>query len=311
VSAKVISGLCMTSPPVDIFSFVSVRLTLLCRDIRLGTATGFVVRHDGVDFLITNWHVVSGKNAQTGIHLDETNLAEPDALVIDSHDRSIVGRWAPLNEALLRDDGTPLWREHPDGSGHPGGVDVIALPITAAAKHFQRLSLDDPPRFRARVTVASPVHVIGFPAGWGAAGNWPIWLTGHLATDPNLDFDRLPRFLIDCRTRGGMSGSPVVIRTTDFEDLEHPKGRSVFVGPPPVITRFLGVYSGRVRADLDLGFVWRPHVVREILTGARDEAIAPGRVNASQPGDDDVLAEIDRRWKGSKSVIDFDKGEAE
>jgi hypothetical protein len=57
---------------------------------------------------------------------------------------------------------------------------------------------------------ADPVSVIGFPFGLTAGGKLPIWATGTLATEPIVSFQDLPLSLVDCRTRQGQSGSPVI-----------------------------------------------------------------------------------------------------
>ena len=44
---------------IDNYSRSTIPITQFFRDIELGTATGFVWRHHGVNHLITNWHVVT------------------------------------------------------------------------------------------------------------------------------------------------------------------------------------------------------------------------------------------------------------
>jgi len=51
---------------LDSLSLSSLYLKLLVNGNELGTATGFVVAHSGRRFLITNWHVLSGRNPETG-----------------------------------------------------------------------------------------------------------------------------------------------------------------------------------------------------------------------------------------------------
>ena len=108
---------------------------------------------------------------------------------------------------------------------------------------------------------AMPVSIIGFPYGLATAGAWPIWKTGHIASDPDLDYDGRPAFLIDATTRGGMSGSPVVLRLSGGYNTKN--GKQILAGG--IATKFLGVYSGRIHADAEIGMVWRPHVINEIL----------------------------------------------
>ncbi len=101
--------------------------------------------------------------------------------------------------------------------------------------------------------------VIGFPLGLAAAGKLPIWKTGHVASDIDINYDGKPIFLIDATTKPGMSGSPVVAlvkglrRTSTGWNL----GGGEFI-------RFLGIYSGRI-GDSEIGRVWKPEVLDEIL----------------------------------------------
>jgi hypothetical protein len=106
-----------------------------------------------------------------------------------------------------------------------------------------------------------PVSIIGFPFGLSTAGAWPIWKTGHIASDPDLDYDDRPAFLIDATTRAGMSGSPVVLRS--YGGYASSKAHMVIGGGPG--TRFLGVYSGRIHNQAEIGRVWRPSSIKEIL----------------------------------------------
>ena len=223
----------------------------------LGTATGFCVEFKGRKFLVTNWHVVTGRDPDTGKVLSPTG-GLPDELAIRHHSSANVGTWIFKTERLQTPTGQNAWYEHPRGSA----VDVIALPLDSTTSDIQfyplNLGLAD---FDMVVHVAMPVSIIGFQFGLGAAGSWPIWKTGHIASDPDLDYDGRPAFLIDATTRGGMSGSPVVLRS--YGGYASSKGHITVGGGPA--TRFLGVYSGRIHDLAEIGRVWRPSVIEEIL----------------------------------------------
>ncbi len=51
---------------VDPLSARSLLLETAVNGYPLGTATGFVVQKGNQPYLITNWHVVAGRNADTG-----------------------------------------------------------------------------------------------------------------------------------------------------------------------------------------------------------------------------------------------------
>jgi len=46
----------------------------------LASATGFVVLRGRRPYLVTNWHVLSGRNATTGENLDQQYAARPDTI---------------------------------------------------------------------------------------------------------------------------------------------------------------------------------------------------------------------------------------
>ena len=276
---------------VDPLSWCSVRLRLRAGNQTLGTATGVTVRlEDAGNFLVSNWHVFSGRNADTG-ELRNRWGAEPDTVEVEHHSSKLVGRWVRVPYRLQDPDGRPLWKEHPSGARDGGGVrvDVAALPLSLPSRAFVRPFPLHGADSDAHPTVGAAVSVIGFPAGLGAAGSWPIWITGHIATDPTLDYDSRPVMLIDARTREGMSGSPVVIRTREIRATQ-PPGLHLMADWP--CEKFLGIYAGRLAEDLDIGYVWRPHVLREVLEGRITTTTAPGRFNSSLPGDESPVRDV-------------------
>jgi hypothetical protein len=48
----------------------------------------------------------------------------------------------------------------------------------------------------------------GVLIGGAPHGGWPIWMTGHIASDPGLDYYGRPVYLINASTGGGLSGAP-------------------------------------------------------------------------------------------------------
>lgn len=223
----------------------------------LGTATGFIVQKGSNYYLITNWHVVSGRNPETNQVQHQLGLT-PDAIFIWHHGKQL-GSWIKKKEVLYDEKGERRWLEHKKGRS----VDVIALPLqntgNDATLYTFDLSLAETDMLPE---VAMPVSIIGFPLGFTSAGFFPIWKTGHIASEPNLDYQREPLFLIDATTRGGMSGSPVVLRLTGGYKK---KDGSAIMSSSRHRTLFLGVYSGRLPRDSEIGRVWRPRLINEIL----------------------------------------------
>jgi hypothetical protein len=213
----------------------------------IGTATGFVVERESQRFLITNRHVVRG----TGV--------PPDQLAIAHHVAGKLGTWEFRDERLFDANGNPLWFEHPN---HPVDIDVAALPLTNLAG-IDVLPYDPwSPGMGLASGVSDPLSIIGFPFGVTGGGGLGIWVRGFVATEPSLDWNGLPCFLIDSRTRPGQSGSPVIAYSGGGAVATADGGVSFFSGP---VWQFFGVYSGRINADSDLGFVWKAQAVRDII----------------------------------------------
>ena len=117
------------------------------------------------------------------------------------------------------------------------------------------------------------VYVIGFPLGIAIAKHLALWKRGTIASEPRFDANGKPLILIDCATRNGMSGSPVIAQvqgvwggsstdsTVITEDTKIGTGR-----------KFIGVYSGHLGNDefqAQLGLVWKLRVIAEIVSAGQ------------------------------------------
>ncbi len=255
-------------------SFQSLYLETQFGEKSLSTATGFVVENSkGAPLLITNWHVVAGRHLDTKQPL-HSSAAVPDVLNIAHNQKGSLGHWVAKKESLYDESGKPLWWEHPQ---YGSRVDVVGLPLSEQEGiDYFPYSITGPSghnKLPAELKWGPSdfVNVIGFPFGWTGGGALGIWVQGAIATEPDLDHEDLPRFLIDSRTRSGQSGSPVVIyKRNGWVTLQD--GRPFMVHNP--ITLLTGVYSGRLSGDSDLGTVWKTSVV---------EAIAEGRSRGLRP----------------------------
>jgi hypothetical protein len=243
---------------IDPLSCVPLQLECFLRGNLIGTGTGFVIIYGGTNYLITCWHVVTGRHSATGKPMATTGVADLDAVGIWYHDAKRLGSWRQITEPLIDvTKGNRLWKEHPLSRQ----VDVIALalkPCDDVKVHNLDTSLA---RTDLVVYPSEPVSIVGYPFGIAAAGKFPIWKTGHIAYDIDLDYDKKPVFLVDATTRPGMSGSPVFARRIGG----YRSSKGVFhLGKNAL--RFLGVYSGRIREQADVGMVWKPSVIDDILS---------------------------------------------
>ncbi|TDZ41638.1 trypsin-like peptidase domain-containing protein [Mycobacteroides franklinii] len=160
------------------------------------------------------------------------------------------------------------WLEHPSYGQKvdvaamkirlPESPDVLCLPWDSGSPDIAYSN--------TKLWVTQNVSIVGYPYGLNN-NNLPVWVRGSIATEPELLYvndqgEGLPLFLVDARTRKGQSGSPVML-------FRHP-GEVVATGPNSAgvthgtQSKLLGVYSGRVNRDSDLGYVWRVGIVDEI-----------------------------------------------
>jgi len=239
-------------------SVQSLYISMFFNSQVLATGTSFAVNTADGPYLVTNRHNVTGRNPQTGEPLSKT-CGIPNRLEVVHNRKGRLGEWVVKNESLERADGTPRWIEHPRLGEK---VDFVALKLTDLSD--VELYPYDPAGGGADIFLgpADPVSVIGFPFGLTAGGAFGVWATGFLASEAIVDFDGLPIQLIDCRARQGQSGSPVIAYRSGGAVKMSDGSTAVFDGP---VERFLGIYSGRVNAESDLGIVWKASAIAELI----------------------------------------------
>jgi hypothetical protein len=242
---------------------------------KLSNASSFLWAHDSRIFLVTNWHVLSGRNALTGAVMHATG-AIPSELKVHSYLR--VGTPTPPEKGFrvtytsivvqLVDSATqlPKWVEHP---AYGRRVDVAALDVTEAVVglHYACVNLleGDIPK---HIDPGDDVFIIGFPFGLITGAQAPIWKRGSIALDPGLNPEGLPKMLVDTATRPGMSGSVVIAMfpTPEHDVRRGDDPRPIYLKEYPSI---IGVYSGRHYPDLEqaqLGIVWKRAMIEAVVS---------------------------------------------
>ncbi|QOD12696.1 serine protease [Psychrobacter sp. 28M-43] len=253
---------------VELPSLKSLFIEMYFNDQLLSTGTATLISNTRESHcaLVTNRHNVTGRHQETGKCLSAT-LGVPNNIVIYFHrSGDDVGNWIKVKLPLYREDETPFWIEHPELGEKADivalnlnwGSDVLKLP------YYLKLDLD---RVGMVVSPAETLSVIGFPFGMSTTGKLPIWATGFLAQELGLITKSNPVFLIDCRTRQGQSGSPVIaFRTSGHRSI---KDKRISASLSSNTTwEFLGIYSGRVNAESDLGKVWHVSSLEELINAA-------------------------------------------
>lgn len=233
----------------------------------LGSATGFLVTFVNTVYLVTNWHVVTGRRADDGTVIQHATGAIPDRLEVALLTSTEPPEWQSIVEPLYDDEGAPRWLSRPPVEGRT--VDVAALPLSYSGG-FVALGHDPFAAPQLNVAISDQVSIVGFPHGeTGGGGHLAVWMQGTVASEPEVDHRNLPVFLVDSRTRPGMSGSPVIAYT--HGGVRRNSDGSATLGGPPV-EMLLGIYSGRIHPDSDLGTVWRARVIREIISGKLEDS---------------------------------------
>jgi hypothetical protein len=232
----------------------------------LSSGTGFSYSKDGVSYLVTNWHNVTGRNPIDGQCLSDT-LAVPDMVSTLFRAKDNPGNCSREHLDLYRDTNMqePSWYEHPQ---HGRAVDVVVLPLpTNIQDAFQlypinEISFDS----QFKTEVADDAFVVGYPFSETPPLQLPIWKRASVASEPDVDLEQLPKLLIDTATRSGLSGSPVLMQRVGV----HGASGDTLTGTEVIgrIRNFIGVYSGRIGRDeakAQLGIVWKARVIDEIL----------------------------------------------
>ena len=259
---------------VDKLSKTSLLLRMMFDNNLLATATGFIYKDNEQYYLITNWHNVAGKDPISGKCL-HSNAGIPNKIetrffkIIDGYQEAVTNynNWCSINLYNDSEMDTPVWYEHPR---HKNLVDVVAIPLSLEIISpnilfpINKINLDN----NFEKMVADDVFVIGYPFAKNFNTNFPIWKKGSIATEPDIDIDNLPKFLIDTATRSGLSGSPVVMRRHGLHGLKNSKMHDdTLIG---TIENFVGIYSGRIgesQLEAQLGIVWKANVIKEIVDG--------------------------------------------
>ena len=249
----------------------------------LSSATGFFFEINDTLYIITNWHVVSGKHFLTNVPLSAsgrlpTRLVAHFAMAGEPKPdgRIDVGTvQAPI--AIYGPDRLPLWSEHPSLGPL---CDIVALPVggSLSSSNLLHKAANLVEASRVPVEPGCAVFVIGYPRSLMIGPGLPLWKSGYVASETTFDVSvggqMLPAFFIDSQTREGMSGSPVFAHyvgiwnpedphapVREQELLKHDWGRGI---------EFIGCYSGRLGPEEEgaaLGLCWREDTLREVCIG--------------------------------------------
>ena len=243
---------------IDIYSVISLLLIQLAGTEPIGTATGFLWKdlESSQYYLVTNYHVLSGKNPVTG-EVEDPKGRTPTSIRV-FHNSSKLGEWKAVDYAVIDKHGKPKWKEHPK---YGCKVDVVLLAIDLPA-NITGYAINEQKWIDLQLRPAESVSIIGFPYGQTAGGLFAIWQTGYVASEPEVNFADLPALLVDSKAYPGNSGSPVIARR--YGSWSRRDGSQGFGAGNSFVTDFIGVYSGRI-GKAEMKFVWKRSIIEEIL----------------------------------------------
>jgi len=260
---------------------ITTPIILLKGNKTISQGTGFYYglqdsSQGAVLFLVTNYHVL------TGYPPEKAKPPKGDNIIFYLHkDAENPGNIKQIRFPLFTKNDKPVWlnsKEFPH-------ADVAVIPIvpslTTDAKVFG--IAEDWTGGNIKVRPTSTITLIGYPYGYYDKKNWlPIWKTGSIASEPDVDFEEKPLFLVDISAFPGMSGSPAfAIAYGAYETIE---------GPTTVghVQKFLGIYASTqvleeeryleeltsesrpgiiVRESLELGHIWKASLIIHTTKG--------------------------------------------
>jgi len=248
-------------------------------DTIMGTATGFFWKKDGKPYLVTNWHVVSGRNSFTSklnskgyipkrFRFYGISVSVCNGVVSFSRQRW-TQEWTGEMEAVLA--------EPPKVDGQP--IDIWGIPIVPGAVLSRDPSrtgfegaaeatgfLNEHDGQRIVTNVGDDCFILGYPLRNYDGLMPPVWKRGSIASETLLGLDGRPVFLVDAATTPGMSGSPIIRKVVTFTADNKDIGALQEFPYYEVI----GVYAGRLEspelAAVNLGYGW----YKSVIDGALD-----------------------------------------
>lgn len=228
-------------------------------EAELSIATAFFWQSKNEIYLITNWHNVTGKNRDTGEHLNKETAAEPNNILVALVFEGTTVQ-AELKLPLFDNNERPVWYEHPVKKE----VDVVAIKLPQL--NAKLYPINNLPCAPIKTSIGLDAFILGYPFGINQQ-NLPVWKRASIASEPDIPVNNLPLFYVDTASRKGMSGAPVILRTSG--NFIGECGRTQ-MQVNAAASKFIGIYSGRIKSgdelDTQLGRVWRSEVIEEIIT---------------------------------------------
>jgi hypothetical protein len=264
---------------VDHISLSTTPINLLKASDVIGLGSGFYFGitdgQGGAIFLVTNYHVLTGSPPL------EKKAPLGDYITFQFHNSvSNTGDVRTVRMPLFTRNGKPVWitsRAVPD-------ADVAIIPLPSGFwKGCQVFGIErDWANQEMKIRPTTAVTLIGYPHGFYDAKNaLPIWKTGTIASEPEIDFEGNPLVLVDVAAFPGMSGSPAFAISSGMYEKAVGYGVS-----PGIVRQFIGIYASmqmvtkhkfleqlpqgfgfgiRDYESLQIGHIWKAKLILEMI----------------------------------------------
>ena len=282
--------------PIDYLSFSSFYVETYFNEHILSKATAFCYKKQNQYYLVSNWHVMSGRYPiadKNGIYAPQSKeLSIPNKIKVfiygwenNETEEISIGSEVICECKLLGDNETPLFKSKKYINNEY--VDIAVLPINITYNSNGRIlkpvciNSAYYEKFKSKDIIhpSDDVFILGYPLGKKDDSGSSIWKRGSIATTL---FNR-NKFYVDTSTRSGMSGSPVFYINRDANSYLKYRNNDI-VDDKIYYIEFLGVYCGRIinepqanndsnmmikSCDVDiaaqLGIVWKNSYIDEII----------------------------------------------
>jgi hypothetical protein len=261
---------------IEHISMITTPVLLLKGDSTVSQGTGFyfalqdTAKPGTILFLVTNYHVLTGSAP------DEKKPPIGDNIVFYFHrDDKNTGELKTIRFPLFTRQHDPIWiasKSHPE-------ADVTIIPLLSGLYEDCKVFCitEDWTKAPIKLRPTSTVTLVGYPYGYADTVNaLPIWKTGNIASEPKIDFDGKPLFVVDVSAFPGMSGSPTF--AVSYGTFEMEQGGTSVGG----VQKFLGIYASMqmlkekkfleelksaekpgivISESLQLGHVWKADLI--------------------------------------------------
>jgi hypothetical protein len=236
--------------PTATISMISASATLVEQLANDGSETvvshgsGCFWRHQGVVYLLTARHVLSGRSPFDDSILSPTGYIPQRFRVYPMLNlgsgqlaRTMTNVSVPNEHSFLQDPKFADLR-----------TDIAALACMTDPDGVINCLNDAHEIFEDVFThVGMECAIVGYPTNHFGNLMMPVWRRGAIASEPLLPVDDKPMFLLDASTSPGFSGAPVFRRHIGPLPQLQSDGSLNILADRVMTTSFVGIYAGRLQ----------------------------------------------------------------